>query len=118
MDVLEARLRFCALSAVILLATALVPLAPTPGIAAAAISLSFFWSVALSGAVYALPIDLFGPARAGFGVAALTCAYGSMQAFLSPAIGSIVDRFGFSAVCVALSFTPLIGVGILRLGLK
>lgn len=118
MEVLKARLRFCALSAAILLGTALVPLAPTPGVAAAAISMSFFWSVALSGAIYALPIDLFGPARAGFGVAALTCAYGSMQAFLSPAIGGVVDRFGFSAVCVALAFTPLMGVGILRLSLR
>ena len=118
MDVLKARQRFCVLSAVILLGTALVPLAPTTGIAAAAISLSFFWSVALSGAIYALPIDLFGAGRAGFGVAALTCAYGLMQAFLSPAIGGVVDRFGFSAVCIALSFTPLIGVGILRATLR
>jgi hypothetical protein len=118
MEVLKARLRFCGFSAVILLGTALVPLAPTTGIAAAAISLSFFWSVALSGAIYALPIDLFGAGRAGFGVAALTCAYGFMQAFLSPAIGGVVDRFGFSAVCIALSFTPLIGVAILRLSLR
>jgi ACS family hexuronate transporter-like MFS transporter len=118
MGVLKARLRFCLLSALILLATALIPLAPTSGIAAAGISLSFFWSVALSGAIYALPIDLFGPGRAGFGVAALTCAYGTMQAFVSPAIGGVVDRFGFSAVCVALSFTPLIGVAILRLSLR
>jgi hypothetical protein len=65
-----------------------------------------------------LPIDLFGRGRAGFGVAALTCAYGAMQAFVSPAIGGVVDHFGFNAVCVALSFTPLIGVGILRLSLR
>lgn len=118
MPVLRARVRFCTASAVILLATALVPLAPTPSIAAAAISLSFFQSVALSGAVYALPIDLFGAGRAGFTVAALTCAYGMMQALLSPAIGSVVDRFGFSSVCVGLAFTPLIGVGILRWSLR
>jgi hypothetical protein len=30
----------------------------------------------------------------------------------------VVDRFGFSVVCVALAFTPLIGVGILRLSLR
>jgi ACS family hexuronate transporter-like MFS transporter len=117
-EVLKARMRLSVLSAVILLATALVPLAPTPGLAAAAISLSFFWSIALSGAVYALPIDLFGPGRAAFGVAALTSAYGLMQALLSPQIGAVVDRFGFSVVCVALAFTPLIGVGILRLSLR
>jgi ACS family hexuronate transporter-like MFS transporter len=118
MDVLKARMRFCMLSAVILLLTAAVPLASTPALAAAAISLSFFWSVALSGAVYALPIDLFGPGRAGLGVAALTCAYGSMQAFLAPAIGGVVDRVGFSTVCVVLSFMPLVGVGILRFSLR
>jgi MFS transporter, ACS family, hexuronate transporter len=118
MNVIRARLRLCAISAAILLATAAIPLAPTSELAAAAISLSFFWSVALSGAVYALPIDLFGPARAGFTVAALTCAYGWMQTLLSPAIGGVVDRFGFSAVCVALSVTPLIGVAILRFSLR
>jgi hypothetical protein len=114
MNVIRARLRLCALSAVVLLATAAIPLAPTSELAAAAISLSFFWSVALSGAVYALPIDLFGPGRAGFSVAALTCAYGWMQTLVSPAIGGVVDRFGFSVVCVALSITPMIGVAILR----
>jgi MFS transporter, ACS family, aldohexuronate transporter len=118
MDVLKARMRLCWISAAILLSTAAVPLAPTPGLAAAAISLSFFWSVALSGAVYALPIDLFGQGRAAFGVAALTCAYGWMQTFLSPAIGAVVDRTGFSAVCVALSLMPLVGVGILRFSLR
>jgi ACS family hexuronate transporter-like MFS transporter len=118
MDVIRARLRLCAISAVILLLTAAIPLAPTSALAAAAISLSFFWSVALSGAVYALPIDLFGPARAGFCVAALTCAYGAMQTLVSPLIGGAVDRFGFASVCVALSFTPLLGVAILRFGLR
>ena len=116
--VLKARMRLCLIAAAILLLTAAIPLAPTSGLAAAAISLSFFCSVALSGAVYALPIDLFGPGRAAFGVAALTCAYGLMQALLSPQIGAVVDRFGFSAVCVALSVTPLVGVGILRLSLR
>ncbi len=60
-----------------------------------------------------MPIDLFGPARAGFGVAALTFAYGMMQALLSPAIGGIVDRFGFDTVCLTMSALPLVGVGIL-----
>ncbi|HEY4361851.1 MAG TPA: MFS transporter [Bryobacteraceae bacterium] len=118
MNVIRARLRLCTTAAAILLLTAAIPLAPTSGIAAAAISLSFFFSVALSGAVYALPIDLFGPARAGFSVAALTCAYGWMQTLLSPLIGGTVDRFGFSAVCVSLSFTPLLGVAILRFSLR
>jgi hypothetical protein len=114
MNVLRARMRICWISAVILLATAAVPLMPHPALAAAVISLSFFWTLAISTNVYALPIDLFGPARAGLGVAALTSSFGLMTAFLSPWIGSVVDRVGFAPVCVVLSAMPLVGVGILR----
>ena len=114
MNVLRARMRICWISAVILLATAAVPLMPYPALAAAAISLSFFWTLAISTNVYALPIDLFGPAHAGLGVAALTCSFGLMTAFLSPWIGGMVDRVGFTPVCVVLSITPLVGIGILR----
>jgi ACS family hexuronate transporter-like MFS transporter len=113
-DVLRARMRICWISAVILLATAAVPLMPYPGLAAAAISLSFFWTLAISTNVYALPIDLFGASNAGLGVAGLTCSFGLMTAFLSPWIGSVVDRFGFSPVCVTLAVMPLVGVSILR----
>ena len=70
----QARLRLAGITAVLLLGTAAVPLMPTASLAAAAISLSFFLTIALSVAVYALPLDLFGPARAGFSIAALTCA--------------------------------------------
>lgn len=113
-DVVRARLRICWISATILLATAAVPLMPHPALAAAAISLSFFWTLAISTNLYALPIDLFGSANAGLGIAALTCSFGLMTAFLSPWIGSVVDRAGFTPVCVALSATPLLGVVILR----
>jgi sugar phosphate permease len=118
MDVLRARLRICWISAVILLATAAVPWMPHAALAAAAISLSFFWTLAISTNVYALPIDLFGPARAGLGVAALTSSFGLMTAFLSPWIGSVVDRVGFTPVCVVLALMPLLGVGILRRTVK
>jgi len=114
MNLLAARMRICWISAVILLATAAVPLMPQAALAAAAISLSFFWTLAISTNVYALPIDLFGPAHAGLGVAALTCSFGLMTAFLSPWIGIVVDRVGFSPVCVVLSVMPLMGVAILK----
>ena len=114
MDVIRARMRICWISAVILLATAAVPLMPHPALAAAAISLSFFWTLAISTNVYAMPIDLFGRAHAGLGVAALTCSFGLMTAFLSPWIGGVVDRVGFAPVCVVLSAMPLVGVGLLR----
>jgi ACS family hexuronate transporter-like MFS transporter len=114
----RARVRLAGITAVLLLGTALVPLMPTAPLAAAAISLSFLLTMALSVAIYALPLDLFGPDRAGFSIAALTCALGLMQVVLLPLIGWMVDRGGFTAVCVGLSFTPLIGYGILRLSLK
>ncbi len=113
-----ARIRVCWISAVILLATAAIPLMPSPALAAAAISLSYFWSLATSANLYALPIDLFGPGRAAFGIAALTFAYGLMQAFLSPAIGAIVDHVGFPTVCVSMSVLPLVGVWTLRVTIK
>ncbi|MGH9664235.1 MAG: MFS transporter, partial [Bryobacteraceae bacterium] len=114
--VLAARLRVCLLSALFALLTAAVPLMPSAGWAAAAISLSYFWSVCLSTNLYVMPIDLFGVGRAAFGVAALTFAYGLMQTFASPAIGSLVDHFGFSSVCIGISILPLVSVGILRIG--
>jgi ACS family hexuronate transporter-like MFS transporter len=114
MDVLRARMRICWLSAVILLGTAAVPAMPSAGLAAAAISLSFFWTLAISTNVYALPIDLFGAARAGFGVAALTSSFGFMLALVSPWIGRMVDRAGFAPVCATMAVMPLIGVFVLR----
>ncbi len=113
-EVVAARLKVSWLSAGFLLVTAAIPLMPTRGLAAAAVSMSFFWSVCLSTNLYTLPIDLFGPRRAAFGVAVLTFAYGLMQAFASPVIGKMVDHFGFSAVCVTMSVLPLLGVGILQ----
>ena len=113
-----ARMRVCWISAVILLTTAAIPLMPSPALAVAAISASFFWSLCSSTNLYALPIDLFGPARAAFGVSALTFAYGLMQAFLSPTIGAIVDHVGFPTVCVAGSVLPLAGAWVLRASLR
>jgi MFS transporter, ACS family, hexuronate transporter len=118
MNVLRARMRICWISSVILLATAAVPLMPHPAAAAAAISLSFFWTLAISTNLYALPIDLFGPARAGLSIAGLTCSFGLMTAFLSPWIGAVVDRTGFTPVCVVLSAMPLAGVAILGRNLR
>ena len=115
---IRARVRLAGITSVLLLGTALVPLMPTAPLAAAAISLSFFFTMALSVAVYALPLDLFGPARAGFSIAALTCSLGLMQVLLLPLIGVMVDRGGFNAVCAGLAFTPLIGYGILRISLR
>jgi hypothetical protein len=113
MEVHAARMWVCGVSAVLLLATAAVPLMPTAGWAAAAISFSFFWVTAMSTNVYAMPIDFFGASRAAFGVSALTFAYGIMQAFVSPLIGELIERYGFGAVCGSFSVLPLAAVWVL-----
>ncbi len=119
MEVRTARMRvswICALAA--LVSTAAIPFMPSVPLAALALTSSAFWGICISTNLYAMPIDLFGPARAGFGVAALTFAYGMMQALLSPRIGSMIDRFGFNTVCFTLSALPLIGVAILAVSTK
>jgi len=113
--VLRARLRICWLAAAMLLLTAGAPLMPTPTLAAALISFSFFWCLAISTNLYAMPIDFFGAGHAAFAVSILTASYGLMQTVLSPLIGSMVDHFGFPMVCVVLSVMPLAGIGILRI---
>jgi ACS family hexuronate transporter-like MFS transporter len=118
-EVLAARMRVCWICSIAALAATLaIPLMPTPPLAAAAISMSAFWAVCITTNLYAMPIDMFGPSRAGFGVAALTFSYGLMQTFLSPAIGTVVDHFGFTAVCLGMAGLPLIGVGVLRVATR
>jgi MFS transporter, ACS family, hexuronate transporter len=115
MKPVAARLKVCWIGAGVLFLTAAVPWMPTPGLATALISLSFFCTLMLSTNIYALPIDLFGAGRAAFGVAALTCTYGIMTALLSPVIGAVVDRVGFTPVCAGVSVLPLVGVWLLQL---
>lgn len=117
-EAIRARVRACWISALALLGTALVPLMPNAILAAAAVSLSFFWSLALSTNVYALPLDLFGARRAAFAVSMLTSSYGLMQTIVSPAIGWMVDGLGFAPVCAGIAILPLMGVGILHRSLK
>jgi ACS family hexuronate transporter-like MFS transporter len=113
-DALRGRLRICWLAAGALLLTAGVPAMPSAASAAALISFSFFWCLAISTNLYAMPIDFFGARHAAFGVSILTSSYGLMQTVLSPLIGSMVDHFGFTAVCVSLSVMPLAGITLLR----
>ncbi|MBZ5601944.1 MAG: MFS transporter [Acidobacteriia bacterium] len=119
MPVRAARMRIswiCAVAA--LVTTAAVPYTPNVPLAAVAVTLSAFWGICISTNLYAMPIDLFGPARAGFGVAALTFAYGAMQAMFSPVIGKVVDRVGFNTVCLGMSAIPLVGVAILSISTR
>lgn len=117
-DVFVARLRVCWISSIFLLITALVPWMPSPMLAIAAISASFFWCLAISTNLYAMPIDWFGAGRAAFGVSVLTCSFGLMTALISPAIGTVVDQFGFAPVCAVLSVLPLAGISLLRMSVR
>lgn len=105
--VIATRMRISLWGALAATATAVAPLAATPLSAVAAISISFFAVTALSVNYYSIPLDLFGPSRAGFAVSFLTAAYGLMQVFLSPLIGRWCDLYGWEPVCFAIALLPL-----------
>ncbi len=74
------------------LITLLLPLAPDAQWATAVISISFFFALAGSVNIYAIPIDLYGAAHSGLAIAALTCAFGLLQTAISPLIGYLGDH--------------------------
>jgi MFS family permease len=100
------------------LATATAPALGSPALATAAVSISFFSVLVLSVNYYVIPIDLFGPERAGFGVSLLTAAFGLMQVFLSPVIGRWADHFGWQPVCTMVAVLPLVSWAVLKLSLR
>lgn len=109
-----ARLRACLLSALVVLVTAAVPWMPGAGWATAAICLSYFWTVAFSVNLYAMPLDVWGAGRAAFATSMLTCAYGAMQAVFSPLAGALIDGWGFKPVCGLVAVLPLAGYFVVR----
>jgi ACS family hexuronate transporter-like MFS transporter len=109
-----ARKRACLISAVVLLGTMAIPLLPTPSLATAGISLSFFWVAAWSTNHYTLPIDIYGAGRAAFGASALVFAYGVMQAAISTPLAAVIERYGFQLVCLVFSLLPLAGYALVH----
>lgn len=97
--------------------TLLLPFANTPAAATGVMSLSFFFVLAGSVNIYALPIDLYGPARAAFAIAALTCAYGVLQTVISPLIGVLSDHQLYNQV-VWLCTLPLLLAAIMSHGIS
>ena len=81
-----ARFRVCLGAAVLSLATAAIPAAPTAAWACAGISVSIFAVSAFSVNTYTLPLDAFGGARAAFAVSMLVASYGVAQLVISPAL--------------------------------
>ncbi len=113
MTPVQARLRAIYTFAPTLLLTAAVPLMPTPGLAAVGISVSFFGVMATLNNLHVIPIDLFGVGRAAFTSALLVTSYAAVQTVLSPAMGMIVDRFGFGALCLAVAPLPCAAAALL-----
>jgi predicted MFS family arabinose efflux permease len=98
--------------------TALVPFLPSTPLAVGGICLSFFGCMMIVINLHVIPIDLFGSKRAAFSASLLTASFALVQTFLSPAIGAIVDHYGFASVCVLLSVLALVGVSLVRLSIK
>ena len=102
------------------LITLLLPFATDARWATTIISVSFFFALAGSVNIYAIPIDLYGAARSGLAISALTCAYGLMQTVISPIIGYLSDHKMYTQVVWIVAVPPilsslvLMGVGAKR----
>jgi ACS family hexuronate transporter-like MFS transporter len=113
-DPLAARARVCSWCAVAGLVAIAVPFAPSAAWAATGISCSILAVSAFSVNLYTMPLDVYQGARAAFAISLLVSAFGAMQAVASPALGAIIDRYGYLPVCAIASVTSLAAYGILR----
>jgi ACS family hexuronate transporter-like MFS transporter len=113
-EALHSRCRAVSWSAAGMLTTLLLPLAPGPASATLVISLSFFFALAGSVNIYAIPIDLYGSARSGLAIAALVFAFGVLQSFISPLIGYLADHRLYTAVVWLITAPPLLATLVLR----
>jgi MFS transporter, ACS family, hexuronate transporter len=113
-EAVAARCRAVAWSAAGMLVTLLLPLATDAVSATAVISLSFFFALAGSVNIYAIPIDLYGPARSGLAIATLVFAFGVLQTLISPLIGYLADHRLYTAVVWIVTVPPLLTILVLR----
>jgi MFS family permease len=114
MEPVAARTRVCLICAIVALETAFVPLTTGALWASAGISISILAVSAFSVNLYTMPLDVYDGARAAFAISLLVSAYGAMQAVVSPALGSLIDHYGYAPVCVLVSVTSLVAYGVLR----
>ena len=108
-----ARFRVCLVAAAALLLTAAIPYLDSTPLVTLGIGMSFFFTLAISVNTYAMPLDLYGPARAGFAISMFTSIYGFMQAAISHQIGQVVDQYGFKPICLIGAVCPMLGVLVL-----
>ena len=114
---LSARRKAVWVSAISSLFALLLPLAPNAAWATAGISLSYFFALAGSVNIYALPIDLYGPEQSGLALAGLTCAFGLLQTVISPLIGKLGDHNLFSQV-IWIATIPLLLSALVLMGCR
>lgn len=106
-DPVTARRRAVWVSAVGSSVTLLLPFVPDAAWATVVISISFFFALAGSVNIYALPIDIYGASRSGLAIAALTFGFGILQTIISPVIGFLGDHHLYTQV-VWIATVPLI----------
>lgn len=114
MPAVTARRRAIEWSAAGMLLTALLPLAPDAAWATACISVSFFFLLAGSVNIYALPIDIFGVERSGVTISALTFAFGVMQMIISPLIGYMGEHKLYTKVGWFVAIPPVLAALVLH----
>lgn len=96
------------------LSTLLLPMMTDARWATAVISVSFFFALAGSVNIYAIPIDLYGPAQSGLAISALTFAFGLLQTVISPLIGYLSDRHLYVQVVWMVAIPPLLACAALQ----
>jgi ACS family hexuronate transporter-like MFS transporter len=116
-DPIAARRRAVWVAALCSSVTLLLPFAVDVRWATALISASFFFALAGSVNIYALPIDIYGAKRSGMALAALTCSYGLLTTVISPVIGYLSDHRLYTQV-IWLVTLPLILSAVVLQGLK
>ncbi len=109
-----ARFRVCLLTALLSLATAALPWAPSAGWSCAGIAVSFGAVAAFSDNMYTIPLDAFGRDRAAFAISFLTASAGAIAAVISYPIGRVVDLHGYAPVTLTAALAPLAACALLR----
>jgi ACS family hexuronate transporter-like MFS transporter len=113
-DAFDVRFRIARIAAPLLLVTAVLPFVQSTIVAVGIISLGFFLVMVILSNLHVLPLHLFGMQNAAFTASVLALSYALLQMVFSPIVGAVVDRFGFSSICIAIAPLPLIGIAILR----